>query len=105
MGDTIARTYTCVGYPTCAYGLPSSVNLSETLMTTASSSAPWTEERVRALGLHTDVATAASILGIGRSTAYDLIRRGTFPVRVVRVGSRIRVPVAPLADAFGTGVA
>jgi hypothetical protein len=72
-------------------------------MSTTPASAPWTEDRVRALGLHTDVATAASILGIGRSTAYDLIRRDNFPVPVVRVGSRIRVPVAPLADVFIAG--
>jgi hypothetical protein len=69
-------------------------------MTTTPSASPWTEERVRALGLHTDVTTAASILGIGRSTAYDLIRRDKFPVKVLRVGSRIRVPVARLLDAF-----
>ncbi len=69
-------------------------------MSTAFPTAPWTEERVRALGLHTDVATAASILGIGRSTAYELIRRGEFPVPVRRVGTRLRVPVAPLVALF-----
>jgi excisionase family DNA binding protein len=65
-------------------------------MTSTASGAPWTEDRVRSLGLHTDVATAASILGIGRSTAYDLIRRGEFPVPVVRLGHRLRIPVEPL---------
>ena len=62
----------------------------------ASPPSPWTIEQVHALGLHTDVATAADILGIGRTTAYELIRRDEFPVRVLRVGSRIRVPVHPL---------
>jgi len=56
----------------------------------------WTEDDLRQLGLHTDVATAASILGIGRSTAYELIRRDEFPVPVLRLGHRLRVPVAPL---------
>jgi excisionase family DNA binding protein len=69
-------------------------------MTTAPDAEPWTEARVRALGLHTDVATAASILGIGRSTAYELIRRDEFPIPVHRIGSRLRVPVAPLLSFF-----
>ncbi|MFC5179397.1 helix-turn-helix transcriptional regulator [Nocardioides taihuensis] len=39
---------------------------------------------------------AASILGISRSLAYELIGRGEFPVPTVRLGSRILVPVRPL---------
>ena len=31
--------------------------------------------------------TAAAVLGIGRSTAYELTRRGEFPVPVLKVGS------------------
>lgn len=57
--------------------------------------------QVRALGVHTDVTTAASVLGVSRSTAYDLIHRDEFPIPVLRVGSRIRVPVAPLLAALG----
>lgn len=66
-----------------------------------SSDVNWTSSRVRALGLHTDVQTAAQVLGLGRSTAYDLIRRGEFPVPTVRIGRRLRVPVEPLLDLFG----
>ena len=58
----------------------------------------WTEADLRQLGLHTDVRTAASILGIGRSTAYDLIRRDEFPVPVIKIGRCLRVPVAPLRN-------
>lgn len=61
----------------------------------------WTAQRVRDLGLHTTVTTAAEILGIGRSTAYDLIRRDEFPVRVLRVGTRMRVPVTALLAWLG----
>lgn len=61
----------------------------------------WDLARVKALGLHTDVATAAEVLGVGRSTAYDLIQRGEFPVPTVRLGRRLLVPVAPLLRLLG----
>lgn len=35
---------------------------------------------------------AARVLGIGRSTAYELVQRGEFPVRVLKVGKRRVVP-------------
>jgi predicted DNA-binding transcriptional regulator AlpA len=34
-----------------------------------------------------DIGTAARALGLGRSTGYELARRGEFPCRVLRVGS------------------
>ncbi|GAA2127101.1 hypothetical protein [Actinomadura napierensis] len=37
--------------------------------------ATWSRERIAALGPTTDVLTAASVLGIGSWTVYDLIRR------------------------------
>ena len=61
---------------------------------------PWTPERLRALGLTTDVATAAEIFGIGRSTAYDLIRDGNFPLPLLRFGTKKRVPVAAILKAL-----
>ena len=42
------------------------------------------------------VEEAARLLGIGRSLAYEAVRQGTFPVGVIRVGSRYLVPLAPL---------
>lgn len=61
----------------------------------------WTPEQVRALGMTTDLATAASILGIGRTLAYDLARTGDFPVRQLRLGRRVLVPVASLLEYLG----
>jgi predicted DNA-binding transcriptional regulator AlpA len=43
-----------------------------------------------------DVPTAAAVLGIGRTLAYDLIRTDRFPTPVLRVGKLIRIPTAGL---------
>jgi hypothetical protein len=61
----------------------------------------WTAERIVALGPVTDITTAAAILRLSRSTAYDLAKHGRFPVPVIRAGARYRVPVAPLLAALG----
>lgn len=52
------------------------------------------------------IADAAHELGIGTSTAYDLLRDGKFPTRVVTIGSRSKVLRADL-DRYlsGDGVA
>jgi hypothetical protein len=60
----------------------------------------WTVERIRALGLVTDIATAAGIFGLSRAAAYDLAKRDRFPVAVLRFGSRYRVPVAAILHAL-----
>jgi hypothetical protein len=56
----------------------------------------WSEAQVRALGVTTDLVTAGAVLGIGRTTAHALARANEFPVPVLRVGRRYRVPTAPL---------
>lgn len=56
----------------------------------------WTVERIRALGATTTLPTAAAILGIGRTLAYELVATGQFPTPVIRAGTRVIVPVAPL---------
>lgn len=61
----------------------------------------WTVDEVRALGVLTDVPTAASVLGIGRTAGYDLARCGDFPVPVLRMRGRLSVPVAPLMGILG----
>jgi hypothetical protein len=61
----------------------------------------WTPEQVRALGMTTDLTTAAAIIGIGRTLAYDLARTGDFPVRILRLGGRVVVPVADLLAFLG----
>jgi excisionase family DNA binding protein len=37
------------------------------------------------------LAEAAKVLGIHRSTAWDLYKRGEFPVPVLAIGHRLRV--------------
>ncbi|MFG1995185.1 helix-turn-helix domain-containing protein [Actinoplanes sp. NPDC048988] len=49
----------------------------------------------------TDVETAASVLGIGRTTAYTLARSGEFPAPVIRVGRRYVVSVEGLLTVLG----
>ena len=63
----------------------------------------WTVAQVRGLGMATDVETAASVLGIGRTTAYSLARSGEFPVPVIRVGKRYVVSVEGLLTVLGAG--
>jgi excisionase family DNA binding protein len=54
-----------------------------------------------AMPVMVDVGTAARALGLGRSTGYELARRGEFPCRVVHVGSSYRVPTAELLRVLG----
>ncbi|MEV6927046.1 hypothetical protein AB0M46_21435 [Dactylosporangium sp. NPDC051485] len=61
---------------------------------------PWTGDRIRALGVVTDLPTAARVFGLGRALAYQLARDGQFPVQVLRVGNRYRVPVAAILAAL-----
>ena len=56
----------------------------------------WTIDEVRRLGVATDLATAASVLQIGRTTAYGLVKAGSFPVKVLRIGKSYVVPVEGL---------
>ena len=44
---------------------------------------------------------AFGILGVGRTAGYKSISHGTFPVRVIRVGRIIRVPLVPLRRVLG----
>ncbi|HWS35891.1 MAG TPA: hypothetical protein VN408_24510, partial [Actinoplanes sp.] len=62
---------------------------------------PWTEERIRALGAVTDLVTAGQIFGLGRSFTYNLMRTGQFPVPVLRLGNRYRVPVGGILTTLG----
>ena len=62
-----------------------------------------TPAELDALGVSTDLVTAARALGISKSTAYSAARSGTFPVRVIRVGARYVVPTADLKAALGLG--
>lgn len=48
------------------------------------------------------IAEAAELVGISRTTAYELAQSGELPT--VRLGRRILVPVNQLADVLGTDV-
>ena len=61
----------------------------------------WTETEIRELGVRTDLETAGSILGMGRTKAYDLARNGEFPSPLLRVRGRYVVLVAPLLEVLG----
>lgn len=50
-----------------------------------------------------DVPTAASVLGIGRTSAYELVRTGQWPTPVLRLGRLIRIPSAPLLALLNAG--
>ena len=45
-----------------------------------------------------DVITAAAVLGIGRTAAYELIRTDAWPTPVLRLGKLIRIPTAALLE-------
>jgi excisionase family DNA binding protein len=49
------------------------------------------------------VPQAAQLLGIGRTLAYQLIRTGTWPTPVVRIGRLVKIPSGPLLDLLATG--
>ncbi len=61
----------------------------------------WTPERVRALGVRTDLSTASDVLGISRNSGYHLASKDNYPVPVLRLGKRYVVPVAGLLEVLG----
>ncbi|MDE3724498.1 MULTISPECIES: MerR family transcriptional regulator [Nocardiopsis] len=60
-----------------------------------------TLDELRQLPPTIDLMTAASILGIGRTKAYEPARCDDFPCRVVRIGGLYRVPTADLLRVIG----
>lgn len=58
-------------------------------------------QQLRELPTVIDVPTAAAILGIGRTAAYELVRTNRWPTPVVHVGKLIRIPTAPLLRMVG----
>ena len=45
-----------------------------------------------------DVATAAEVLGVSRTCAYELVRSGRWPTPVLHLGRTIRIPSRPLVE-------
>ena len=60
-----------------------------------------TREQLSQLPTVLDVPTAAAILGIGRTAAYELIRTNRWPTPVLHVGELIRIPTVPLLRLIG----
>ena len=54
-----------------------------------------TEAELLALPAAVDLATAGRALGIGRTKAHELAKAGQFPIKVLRVGQKYRVPRPP----------
>lgn len=57
---------------------------------------PLTAAQLQALPPLVDLMTAARVLGLGRTTAYELARAGLWPTPMLRIGRRFKVPTAPL---------
>lgn len=45
-----------------------------------------------------DLPAAATLLGIGRTKAYELVRDDAWPTPIIRLGKLIKVPTRPLLD-------
>jgi hypothetical protein len=42
------------------------------------------------------VEETAQAIGLAKSTLWDVLRRGDFPVKPIRLGRRVYIPLAPL---------
>ncbi|HCT75247.1 MAG TPA: hypothetical protein DGG94_07415 [Micromonosporaceae bacterium] len=61
----------------------------------------WTIDEIRAHGATIGFETAAEVLGIGKSLAYELARAGQFPIRRIQLGRRVVVSVPELLKFLG----
>ena len=57
-------------------------------------------DEIRAWPATVNPATAATAFGISRSYAYELVSRGEFPAKVLKVGSKTRVVTADILRAL-----
>lgn len=58
-------------------------------------------DELLALPTTVSVETAARAIGLGRTRAYELARRGKFPCKVIRIGTSYRVVTADLRRLLG----
>jgi excisionase family DNA binding protein len=59
------------------------------------------EDEIRRLPPALTVEQAARLLRIGRSKAYEAVKTGEWPTRVLRVGRCIRIPTADVLRLLG----
>lgn len=64
-----------------------------------------TRDDLMALPVSVDIVIAGRALGVGRTLAYDMAKRGEFPVRVLKLGNRYRVARADLLRYLGEDLA
>lgn len=57
------------------------------------------QARLQRLTMNID--DVAPLLGINRSTAYELIRRGTFPLPVIQLGRRVVISRKAVEELLG----
>jgi hypothetical protein len=55
-----------------------------------------TLDEVRALPAAVGLVTAGRVLGVGRTKAHEMVRNGTWPTRVLRIGNAYRIPTSDL---------
>lgn len=60
-----------------------------------------TQAELLALPVTVPVVEAGRAFGLSRDGTYDLLRRGDFPCRTIKVGRYTRVPRAELLRALG----
>lgn len=48
-----------------------------------------------------DLPVAGRAYGLGANASYDAYHRGDFPVRVLKLGRKLRVPTAALLESLG----
>lgn len=60
-----------------------------------------TRDELLALPVTFDIVIAGRACGMGRTLAYDMAKRGEFPVRVLKLGNRYRVARADLLRYLG----
>lgn len=72
-------------------------------MTTTGDARGMTREELLNLPVAVDLDTANRALTIGRSTGYQLAKRGEYPVKVLRLGNAYRVVTAELHRLLGVG--
>jgi hypothetical protein len=58
-------------------------------------------DELLSLPVSVDLTTAGRAFGIGRTKAFELARAGEFPVKVIRVGRKLRVSKAVILEALG----
>ncbi|MDN5917093.1 MAG: helix-turn-helix domain-containing protein [Pseudonocardia sp.] len=65
-----------------------------------------TLDDIRGWSATVDVPTACAAFGVSRSYGYELVKRGEFPARTLKVGGRVRVITASvLAELEGVPAA